>query len=295
MTVAGYLRWSVVVAAATILLKTGAWWLTGSVGLLSDALESVVNLAGATMALAMVTLAAQPPDAEHPYGHHKAEYFSAGFEGILIFVAALGIVWTAVQRLIHPQPLEQLSWGLGLSLASTALNGGLSLAMRRKAREARSASLAGNARHLMTDVWTSLGIIGGLVAVAATGYLWLDPVIALAVGAHIARDGWRLVADSAHGLMDAALPAADQEAIAAVLARHAAHDVVFDHVATRQAGGRHYADLHIHVPGNWTLHRAARLRRSLEADLMAAVPGLHPTLQLLPVGDEPAWQQDEAQ
>jgi cation diffusion facilitator family transporter len=197
-----YLRISIAVALATIALKTGAWWISGSVSLLSDAMESLVNLAGAMFALAMVTVAARPPDDDHPYGHHKAEYFSSGFEGVLIFAAAAGIIWAAVLRLINPQPLESVNLGLVLSVVSSAMNGLLAWSMLRKARSARSTALEADARHLFTDVWTSAGVVLGLLAVQATGWLLLDPLIAIAVALNIMREGGRLIAGSADGLMD---------------------------------------------------------------------------------------------
>jgi cation diffusion facilitator family transporter len=286
MQVSSYLKLSVAVAVATIALKTGAWWLTGSVGLLSDALESLVNLAGASFALAMVTLAAQPPDEEHPYGHHKAEYFSSGFEGVLILVAALAILASAVERLINPQPLEQLGLGLGLSLVATVLNGGLAWAMLRKAREARSMALEGDARHLFTDVWTSVGVVIGLLAVQFSGWLWLDPVIAIAVALNILREAAGLIRRSAQGLMDHALEPEVLERIQATL-REFAHDTIrFDHVTTRRAGARRFVDLHMHMPAGWTLRRAAALRAAVEQALMSAVPGLRATIQLLPTDVE---------
>ena len=193
MQVSSYLKISVGVALATIALKTGAWWLTGSVGLLSDALESLVNLAGAIFALMMVTVAAQPPDEGHPYGHHKAEYFSSGFEGVLILVAAIAIIVAAGFRFASPQPLEQLGIGLSLSVISSVMNGALATAMLRKAREHRSMALEGDARHLFTDVWTSAGVVVGLLAVQATGWLWLDPLLAVLVATNIAREGVMLV------------------------------------------------------------------------------------------------------
>jgi cation diffusion facilitator family transporter len=203
--VASYLKLSVAVALATIALKTGAWWVSGSVSLLSDALESLVNLAGALFALAMVVIAERPPDDDHPYGHHKAEYFSSGFEGVLIFAAALAIVWAAVQRLLHPQPLEAVGFGLVLSVISSALNGALAWAMLKKARSHRSMALEADARHLFTDVYTSAGVVVGLLAVMATGWLWLDPVIAIAVALNILREGGSLVWRSTEGLMDRAV------------------------------------------------------------------------------------------
>ncbi len=282
MQVASYLKLSIAVAVATIALKAGAWWLTGSVGLLSDALESLVNLAGASFALVMVTLAARPPDEDHPYGHHKAEYFSSGFEGVLIAAAALAILVSAADRWLNPQPLERLGLGLGLSLLATALNGALAWAMLRKAREVRSMALEGDARHLFTDVWTSVGVVAGLLAVAATGWLWLDPLIAAAVALNILREAVGLIRRSAHGLMDQALEPEVQARIDATLAEFAHDTIRFDHVITRRAGARRFVDLHMHMPADWTLRRAAALRTSVEQALMAAVPGLRATIQLLP-------------
>jgi cation diffusion facilitator family transporter len=285
--VQAYLRLSIAVALATIALKTGAWWLTGSVGLLSDAMESVVNLAGAMFALAMVVVAARPPDEDHPFGHTKAEYFSSGFEGALIFAAALAILWAAVDRLLAPQPLQQLGWGLGLSLVSTAMNGTLAWAMLKKAHEHRSMALEADARHLFTDVWTSIGVVAGLVAVAFTGWLWLDPLIAIAVAGNVAREGFSLLRRSADGLMDRAIDPHAQAQIDAVLAGFAHPTTLrFDHVHTRRAGQRLFVDLHMHMPPTWSLQRAAALRSSVEQALMAAVPGLRATIQLLPMDVE---------
>jgi cation diffusion facilitator family transporter len=282
MQVSSYLKLSVVVALVTIVLKTAAWWTTGSVSLLSDALESLVNLAGAMFALAMVTLAALPPDDKHPYGHHKAEYFSSGFEGILIFVAALAIIVAAVQRWLNPQPLEALGLGLALSVISSALNGALAWAMLRKAREHRSMALEGDARHLFTDVWTSVGVVVGLIAVQLTGWIWLDPVIAIAVALNILREGSSLVWRSANGLMDHAVEPEVQQQIAQVLKDFEHPTIRFDHVSTRRAGARNFVDLHMHMPAGWSLGRAAALRASVEQALMSAVPGLRATIQLLP-------------
>jgi cation diffusion facilitator family transporter len=286
MQVSTYLKLSVAVALATIVLKAGAWWLTGSVGLLSDALESLVNLAGAMFALLMVTIAAQPADADHPYGHHKAEYFSSGFEGVLIFAAALAIIWAAVQRLLEPQPLQTLGWGLTLSLLATALNGLLAWSMLRKAREVRSIALEGDARHLFTDVWTSVGVVCGLLAVLATGWTWLDPLIAIAVALNILREAASLLRRSADGLMDRALDPDDQARIREVLAQFEHRTIRFDHLVTRRAGQRLFVDLHMHMPAGWTLGRAAALRASVEQALMAAVPGLRASIQLLPADVE---------
>ena len=286
MQVASYLKLSVAVALATIALKTAAWWLTGSVSLLSDAMESGVNLVGAVFALMMVTLAAQPPDADHPYGHHKAEYFSSGFEGVLIFVAALAIMAVSVQRLLHPQPLEALGIGLTLSVISSALNFALAWAMLRKAREHRSMALEADARHLFTDVWTSAGVLVGLAAVTVTGWLWLDPVVAIGVAANIVREGASLVWRSAQGLMDQAVEPDVQAVIERTLEDFRDRVIRFDHVSTRRAGTRRFIDLHMHMPAGWSLGRAAAMRREVEQALMAAVPGLRASIQLLPLDME---------
>jgi cation diffusion facilitator family transporter len=268
------------------LLKGAAWWVSGSVSLLSDALESLVNLAGATFALMMVSVAAQPPDEDHPYGHHKAEYFSSGFEGVLIFAAAVAIVWEAAHRLFAPQPVEQIGLGITLAVVSSAMNGALAWSMLRKAREARSMALEADARHLFTDVWTSVGVVVGLLAVKFTGLLWLDPVIALLVAGNILREGWSLARRSADGLMDRALEPEAREQIEQVLAGFAHQTIRFDHVVTRRAGQRRYVDLHMHMPPGWTLGRAAAVRTSVEQALMSAVPGLRATIQLLPMDVE---------
>lgn len=286
MQVSSYLKISVGVALATIALKTGAWWLTGSVGLLSDALESLVNLAGAIFALMMVTVAAQPPDEGHPYGHHKAEYFSSGFEGVLILVAALAIIVAAGFRFANPQPLEQLGIGLALSVISSVMNGALAFAMLRKAREHRSMALEGDARHLFTDVWTSAGVVVGLLAVQATGWLWLDPLLAVLVAANISREGVTLVWRSAEGLMDQALEPEVLAEIDRTLAGFVHATIRFDHVTTRRAGARRFVDLHMHMPAAWSLGRAAALRISVEQALMSAVPGLRASIQLLPTDVE---------
>lgn len=287
MNVSGYLKLSIAVAVTTIALKTGAWWLTGSVSLLADAMESLVNLAGAMFALAMVTWAAQPPDDEHPFGHHKAEYFSSGFEGVLILAAALAIIWAAAQRLWAPQPLESLGLGLVLSVVSSALNGALAWAMLKKARQARSVALEGDARHLFTDVWTSAGVLVGLLAVSVTGWLWLDPVVAILVAGNVAREGVHLIRRATDGLMDQAVEPAVQQRIDEVLAGFAHPNTLrFDHLQTRRAGQRLFIDLHMHMPPQWSLQRAAALRTSVEQALMSAVPGLRASIQLLPMDVE---------
>ena len=288
-----YLKLSVATAVVTIALKTAAWWWTGSVSLAADALESLVNLAGAVFALAMVTLAAQPPDAAHPYGHHKAEYFSSGFEGILIIAAAIGIFWGAFDRWRHPEPLHAVGLGIGLAVVSSALNGALAWAMLRKAREVRSVALEGDARHLITDVWTSAGVVAGLIGVMATGWHWLDPLLAVVVALNILREGVHLMHESTRGLMDEALDAESLARVHAVLdGFRGPHAIRFDHVVSRAAGQRRFVDLHMHMPASWTLGRAAALRGEVEEALMRAVPGLRASIQLLPT-DVEAHTMDE--
>jgi cation diffusion facilitator family transporter len=271
----------------TITLKTLAWWITDSVGLLSDAMESLVNLASAVFGLVMVTVAARPADAEHPYGHHKAEYFSSGFEGILIIVAAIGIIWTASHRIFDPQPIEQVGLGLALSIISSVLNGLLAWVMFGAAKTHRSIALEADAKHLVTDVWTSVGVVMGIGLVSLTGWLWLDALVAIAVALNILKEGVHLIWRSSQGLMDEAV---EPEAIAKInetlagfaYQRDEVSIIRFDHITTRQAGQRLFVDLHMHMPSSWTLGRAAALRTSVEQALMSAVPGLRASIQLLP-------------
>jgi cation diffusion facilitator family transporter len=289
---ASLLRVSIAVAVLTIVLKTLAWWITDSVGLLSDAMESFVNLASAMFALLMVTVARRPADADHPYGHHKAEYFSSGFEGLLIIVAALGIVWAAVQRILQPHPLDQLGWGLALSIVSSAINGGLAWVMLQSGRRHRSIALEGDARHLITDVWTSAGVVVGIALVAITGWQWLDPAVAIGVALNILREGAALMWKSSQGLMDEALEPEVMADIDKTLEAFRHHTIRFDHISSRRSGQRRFVDLHMHMPAGWTLGRAAALRASVEQALMSAVPGLRATIQLLP-SDVEAHFDDE--
>lgn len=278
---------SIVMAIVTITLKTGAWYITDSVGLLSDAMESLVNLASAIFGLVMVTIAARPADESHPYGHYKAEYFSSGFEGILIIAAALGIIWVAGHRLLDPQPIEQVGWGLALSVVSSALNGLLAWVMFRAAREHRSIALEADAKHLVTDVWTSVGVVLGITLVHLTGWLWLDSVVAMGVAANIMKEGFHLLWRSSQGLMDEALEpdvmATIQETLEGFAPANNEFNIIrFDHLSTRKAGQRRFVDLHMHMPAEWSLGRAAAVRADVEKALMLAVPGLRATIQLLP-------------
>jgi cation diffusion facilitator family transporter len=282
MQVRTLLKLSVAAAVATIAMKSLAWWVTGSVGLLSDAMESFVNLASALFAIAMVTIAERPADDDHPFGHTKAEYFSSGFEGLLIVGAAVGIIWAAAHRFASPQPLESLGWGIGLAVVSSALNGVLAWRMLVTSREQRSIALEADARHLFTDVWTSVGVVVGLLLVPLTGWLWLDPVLAIGVALNILREGAHLARRSVEGLMDSAVEPEVRAQIEASLAQFAHATIRFDHLVTRRAGHRRFADLHMHMPASWTLGRAAALRTSVEQALMSEVPGLRVSIQLLP-------------
>lgn len=277
---------SISVALATITLKTLAWYVTDSVGLLSDAMESFVNLASAIFALMMVTIAQRPADSDHPYGHHKAEYFSSGFEGILIVGVAIGIIWAAAPRLFQPQPVQELGWGLGLSVLSSALNGLLAWVMFSSAKVHRSIALEADARHLVTDVWTSVGVVVGLAAMAVTGWLWLDAVAAIGVALNILWEGGHLMWRSSQGLMDEAIEPVVRDEIQKTLDSFALESIRFDHIITRQSGQRRFVDLHMHMPPVWTLGQAAAVRARVEKALMDAVPGLRATIQILPSDGE---------
>jgi len=276
------LKLSIAAAVATIAMKSAAWWITDSVGLLSDAMESFVNLASALFALAMVTIAQRPADDDHPFGHTKAEYFSSGFEGLLIAGAAVGIIWAAAHRFAHPQPLESLGWGLALAIISSGLNWLLAHRMMRTSVEQRSIALEADARHLYTDVWTSAGVVVGLAAVWVTGWTWLDPLLAIGVALNILREGVHLAWRSVDGLMDSAVEPEVRAQIDRTLAQFEHHTIRFDHLVTRRAGQRRFVDMHMHMPAGWTLGRAAALRTDVEQALMSEVPGLRASIQLLP-------------
>lgn len=293
MQVRTLLRLSVATAVAAIAMKTLAWRVTGSVGLLSDAMESLVNLASALFALAMVTIAERPADVDHPFGHTKAEYFSSAFEGMLIAGAAVAIIWAAVLRFMHPQELEGLGLGLGLTVGSSLLNGGLAWKMMAASRVHRSIALEADARHLYADVWTSAGVVVGLVLVWLTGWLWLDPAIAVLVALNIIREGARVVWGSVEGLMDKAVEPEVQARIDRTLARFEESSVRFDDMVTRRAGRRRFLDVHMHVPATWTLGRAATLRGEVEQALMTEVDGLRASIQLLPSNMEAHFKSVE--
>lgn len=284
---------SIAAAIATILLKGVAWWLTGSVGLLSDALESFVNLAGALMALAMLSLAASPADDRHAYGHGKAEYFSSAFEGFLILLAAASIAYTAIERFLYPQPLEAVGVGLAVSVVASLINLFAARELLKAGRAFNSITLEADAKHLMTDVWTSAGVIIGVGLVWISGWLWLDPLIALLVAANIVWTGWGLLHRSASGLMDEAISEEQLDAIEAMLQNYRQQGLDFHALRTRQAGRQAFISLHVLVPGEWTVQRGHDLVEQIEADIRAAVPFSHLTTHLEPIED-PLSLVDEA-
>ena len=281
---------SIGTAVLTIVLKALAYGLTGSVGLLSDALESLVNLVAAIMALAMLTIAARPADEMHAFGYGKAEYFSSGLEGALILLAAASIGWTAVPRLFAPQPLEHIGIGLAISVLASAINFWVARVLMNAGKEYRSITLEADAHHLLTDVWTSAGVVLGVGVVALTGWVRLDPIIALIVAANILRIGWRLLGRSVSGLMDATLPAAERDAIKQVLNRYESQGIQYHALRTRQAGTRAFVSLHVLVPRDWTVQRGHDLLEQLERDIRAAVPGAQLFTHLEPQGDPAAWE-----
>jgi cation diffusion facilitator family transporter len=280
---------SIAAALVTMGLKASAYLLTGSVGLLSDALESLVNLAGALMALAMLTVAARPEDDEHPYGHDKAEYFSSGVEGSLILVAAGSIAFAAIERFLHPRPLEKIGIGLAVSLLASLLNLVVALVLLRIGRREHSITLEANAQHLLTDVWTSVGVVVGVGAVAITHWQTLDPVMALLVACNVVWTGSKIVIESVHGLMDKAVPVEEQLALQGVLERYQLEGVQFHALRTRQAGARRFISVHVLVPGAWTVHQGHRLLERIESDVRAAVPNAAVLTHLEAIEDPESW------
>jgi cation diffusion facilitator family transporter len=284
---------SVAAALATMGLKTLAWWLTGSVGLLSDALESLVNLGAAVVGLSMLRLAAQPADDGHAYGHGKAEYFASGFEGALIVVAALAIAWAAWPRLIEPQPIEQPGIGLAIVALAAAINGVVALLLRRAGRLHRSLALEADAQHLLTDVWTSVGVIIGVALAFLTGWLRLDALIALAVAAHILWTGWRLLGESAAGLMDAVWPAAERAQLDAILDDFRGEGIDFHAIRTRRAVARRFVSFHVLVPGAWSVQRGHDFVERIEARIDTALAPVSVLTHLEPIED-PASHRDQS-
>ena len=281
---------SIAAALATIALKTLAWWLTDSVGLLSDAIEGTINLVGATVALAMISLAARPPDEDHAFGYTKAEYFASGLEGTLILIAAIAIGFAAIDRLITPRPLEQVGAGLAVSAAASLINYGVARRLYRAGHHYRSVALEADARHLMTDVWTSAGVIAGVAAVWLTGWARLDPLIALAVAANIVWSGYRLMQRSVHGLLDRALPPDKMRALADALEPYRARGIDFHALRTRQAGTRSFVTLHVLVPADWTVAQGHDLAHEVEQDIRAALPDAAVMTHVEPLGYPESYQ-----
>jgi len=285
---------SIAAAFATIGLKSAAWWLTGSIGFLSDALESLVNLAAALLALSMLRLAASPPDEEHPYGRSKAEYFSAGMEGAMIVVAAAAIIWAAVPRLLQPQPIEAPLAGMLLTGVATAINFAVGLTLIRVGRREDSITLEADGRHLMTDVWTSVGVVGGVAVAATTGWLVLDPLLGFAVAAHILWEGFRLVRRSVSGLLDESISQIDQHEITKLFTEYSRrYGVAFHALRTRQAGARRFITFHLLVPDDWTVAHAHQLSEEIESRMRAMVPNANVLTHIEPISD-PASYDDQA-
>jgi cation diffusion facilitator family transporter len=281
---------SIAAALATIALKTLAWWLTDSVGLLSDALEGTVNLAGATLMLAMLTIASRPPDDNHAYGYSKAEYFASGFEGTLIVIAASLIAYAAAERLISPRPLDNVGAGLVVSAAASAINYAVARRLFAASSRYKSIALEADAQHLMTDVWTSAGVIIGVTAVVLTGWLWLDPLIALAVAANIVWSGIKLVKRSLSGLLDRALPPHERQALQRVLDRYRTQGIDFHALRTRQAGARSFVSVHVLVPAEWSVAQGHDLAHKVEHDVREALPGATVLTHIEPLGHPESYR-----
>lgn len=281
---------SIGAALLTIALKTFAWWITGSVGLLSDAAESLVNLVAAIVALVALTVAVRPPDKNHHFGHSKAEYFSAATEGIMIFVAAAVILFSAVQRFLDPQPLENVGVGLAVSAAASVVNGSVAWVLLRAGARYRSITLVADGKHLMTDVWTSVGVVAGVLLVWLTGWERLDPVVAFAVGLNILVTGSRLIRGASAGLMDVSLPKEDNELIRTVLGRFTSAEVSWHRLLTREAGNRRFMQFDLLVPGEWTVQRGHDLVEDITDALVAEFPDIDVLCHIEPAEDPRSYE-----
>lgn len=288
---------SITAALATMGLKASAYLITGSVGLLSDALESGVNLAGAVMALAMLKIAARPPDEDHAYGHFKAEYFSSGLEGALILAAAASIAYSGINRLLHPQPLQQLGLGLLVSLAAGLINLGTALILLRQGRHHHSITLRANGQHLLTDVWTSLGVLVGVGAVALTGWSVLDPIIALVLAVNISWTGVIILRDTVRGLMDTSLPEEERTGVLEVLERYRVNfpegQVRYHAVRTRMAASKRFVSFHLLVPGSWSVQEAHQLVEDIERDIYRQLGNVTFSVHIEPSGDPASWKDTD--
>ncbi|NUN65601.1 cation transporter [Pseudanabaena biceps] len=284
---------SIAAAILTIALKFGAYLLTNSVGFLSDAMESGVNLVAAIGAVWAITYAAKPPDEEHVYGHSKAEYFSSGFEGALILVAAVSIAIAAIPRLVDPQPLEQIGLGLGLSVFASLVNGGVALILLREGKRLHSITLKADAHHLLTDVWTSVGVILGILLVSVTGWLILDPIIAFVVAANIVWTGIKLIKESGSALLDASIPLEEQQMIKEILSSYHQQEIQFHAIRTRMAGTKRFASFHVLVPGAWTVQQGHDLCEEVETNICGALPNINVMTHLEPLEDPKSWNDQE--
>lgn len=282
---------SLAAAISTIILKLISYWLTGSVGLLSDAIESFINLLAAVVAIWALTVSVRPPDDEHAFGHTKAEYFASGVEGFLILVAALGIGVTAYERLIHPRELGQVWIGLAISVVASVINGATAVVLQRAGYRLRSITLTSDARHLMTDVWTTGGVLVGVGLVEITGWLLLDPIVAIAVAINIAWTGIRLLLQTGHGVLDRAVPLEDRDAIDQILSGYKDRQIEFHDVRTRLAGRHRFVSMHVLVPGDWTVQRGHELCEDIEDKIVALLPDTTVFTHLEPVED-PASHAD---
>ena len=284
-----YATLSIIAAVLTIVLKFGAYFLTGSVGLLSDAFESIVNLVAAVAAFWALSYAAKPPDAEHAFGHSKAEYFSSALEGVLILIAAISIAVAAVERLVHPQPIEQVGLGLGLALVATAINGGVAWILLQASQRLRSITLKADAHHLLTDVWTSVGVVIGIGLVSFTGWNILDPIVAILVAANIIWAGVKLLQETGAGLLDTAIPAGERQEILLIMSEYERQGIQFHAMRTRVSGAYRFVSFHVLVPGAWTVQRGHDLCESIEQAISLALPGTDVTTHLEPAEDPISW------
>jgi cation diffusion facilitator family transporter len=281
---------SIAAALLTIGLKTAAYLVSNSVGLLSDAAESLINLAGAIMALAMLTIAARPADKEHAFGHSKAEYFSSSVEGVLIFVAAVFIIVTSVKRFVNNETIDRLGTGIIVSAIATLINLTVAVVILRAGKKHKSISLEADAKHLFTDVFTSVGVIAGIGAVALTGWQKLDPVIALVVSLNILWTGYSIIRRSVSGLMDTALPSEDQQKIGDILDRFRKDGITFHAILTRQAGTRQFVSFHVLMPGDWSIQKGHHILENIEADLRSSIPGLVVSTHMEPLEDPNSYR-----
>jgi len=290
------LRWACVAVLAsvvTILIKGYAWWLTGSVGLLSDALESFVNLVGALIALCLLRISLRPADANHAFGHEKAEYFSSAIEGLLVIGGAVAIGWTAVDHLINPVELTQLGFGMIAAGVAALVNLGVGWCLLRVSREERSVTLGASGKHLLTDVWTTAGVIIAIALVSITGWTILDPLVAMVLAVHVGWTGVVMIRQSVGGLMDEALPKAERAAVDTVLAGFRARGIDFHAVRTRRAGTRRFVTMHVLVPGDWTVRRGHDLIEEVEEAVVVALPGASVFTHLEAIEDPASWDDVE--